>query len=158
MGTSQAIIEKRGLDYFRRVVALVYREIGVLKPANHKVIASRANLDGDIFGPGRKQQAKQLYKLSLTDSSVPQTLARYVNRTGLTLEDVDEAFRTGNWRTASGGIAFGGPRWAAISRAVIELASAIQNKTWSEVEQLTNSIDVLEHNNGRIVAKFSQLD
>jgi hypothetical protein len=143
IATSEAAIQKRGIDYFRRAVALIYREIGVLRVANHKVIAEKANMTGGFFGPDRKMQAKQLYKLSLTDSSVAHTRARYLKRTGLTLEEVHEAFHAGSWRSASGGFAFGGPKWAAISAAAIELGSAIQAKAWPEVQRLTNLIDRL---------------
>lgn len=151
-------IQSRGLDYFRRVVALVYREIGVLKASNHAAIAAKINTAGDFFGQQRKVEAKRLYKLSLTDISVDHTLMRYAKRTGLTLDDVYEAFRSGQWGTASGGFAFGGPRWAAITKAAIELGSAIRSKTWAEVEAAINVINGLEHNNGPIVGKFAQLD
>jgi hypothetical protein len=158
MALTQVTIQKRGLDYFRRVVALVYREIGVLRASNHQAIASKANAAGGFFGLDRKAQAKQLYKLSLADISITQTLGRYAKRTGLTLEDVHEAFRAGNWGSASGRFAFGGPKWAAITKAAIQLGSAIQDQDWPEVERLADLVDTLEHNNGRIVGKFVQLD
>ena len=158
MALTQLTVHKRGLDYFRRVVALVYREIGVLKASNHQVIASKANVAGGFFGPDRKAQAKQLYKLSLTDISIAQTLGRYAKRTGLTLEDVYEAFRAGSWGSASGGLDFGGPKWAAVTKAAIQLGSAIQDQVWPEVERMADLVDTLEHNNGKIVGKFAQLD
>ncbi len=158
MAIKTTTIQSRGLDYFRRVVALVYREIGVLKASNHAAIASKMNAAGGFFGQQRKVEAKKLYKLSLTDISIDQTLARYAKRTGLALEDVFEAFQSGSWGTASGGFAFGGPRWAAITKAAIELASAIRSKAWSEVEAVVSNIDGLKHNNGPIVGKFPQLD
>ncbi|MFQ5662352.1 MAG: hypothetical protein ACE5HL_00770 [Terriglobia bacterium] len=158
MAITPTNVQNQGLDYFRRVVALVYREIGVLEASNHAAIAAKINAAGGFFGQQRKVEAKKLYKLSLTDISVDHTLTRYAKRTGLTLEDVYEAFRSGTWRTASGGFAFGGPRWAAITKAAIELGSAIRSKSWSEVGGLVNVIDGLEHNNGRIVDKFSELD
>jgi hypothetical protein len=151
-------IQSRGLDYFRRVVALVYREIGVLKAPNHAAVAAKINAAGGFFGPQRKVEAQKLYKLSLTDISIDYTLTRYAKRTGLTLDDVYEAFRSGKWGTASGEFGFGGPRWAAITKTAIELGSAIRGKNWSAVEAAISEIDGLEHNNGRIVGKFAQLD
>src|SRR5713226_837411 len=121
MTPTQADVQKRGLDYFRRVVTLVYREIGVLKPSNHQAIFSKANIPGGFFGQNRKAQARELYKSSLSDNSITQTLERYEERTGLTLEDVHEAFGAGNWRLASGVCAFGGPKWAAIANVAIQL-------------------------------------
>ena len=158
MAAPTTTIQSRGLDYFRRVVALVYREIGVLKASNHAAVAAKINAAGGFFGPQRKVEAQKLYKLSLTDISVDHTLTRYAKRTGLTLDDVYEAFRSGKWSTASGGFAFGGPKWAAITKTATELGSAIRSKNWSEVEATINVIDGLEHNNGRIVGKFAQLD
>ena len=151
-------IQSRGLNYFRRVVALLYREIGVLKASHHVAIAAKVNKSGGFFGEQRKVEAKKLYKLSLTDISIDLTLTRYVKRTGLTLEDVYEAFQSGTWGSASGTFSFGGPRWAAIALAAIELASAIRSKAWPEVEDVIGKIDGLKHNNGSIVTKFAQLD
>ena len=151
-------IQSRGLDYFRRVVALVYREIGALKSSNHAAVAAKMNAAGGFFGPQRKIEAQKLYKLSLTDISVDHTLTRYSKRTGLTLGDVYEAFRSGKWTTASGGVAFGGPKWAAITKTATELGSSIRSKNWLEVEATIKVIDGLKHNNGPIVGKFAQLD
>jgi hypothetical protein len=154
----QSIIQRPGLDYFRRMVALVYREIGALKVSNHHLFASKANLAGGYFGQARKVQAKQLYKLSLTDTSITQTLERYSKRTGLTLEDAHEAFSTGNWHSASGVYLFGGPKWATITSVAIQLRLAIQDQNWPEVARLANLVETLEYNNGKIFAKFAQLD
>jgi hypothetical protein len=150
-----ASIRKKGLDYFRRVVALLYREIGVLKAANHAGVAAKARLSGGFFGTDRKLQAKQLYKLSLTDPNLALTLSRYEKRTGLTLEDLREAFEAGHWGKPP---SFGGQKWAAIAAAAIQLAAAIRAAAWSEVDRMTMTIERLEHNNGPIVGKFGQLD
>ena len=158
MESAQIAVQKRGLDYFRRVVALIYREIGVLRLRHHRLIASKAKLVGELFGPDRKVQAKRLYKLSLTDTSITQTLGRYEQRTGLTLQDVYEASRDWNWSCASGNVSFGERRWAAITKAGIELAAAIQSNDWLAVGRLADLVDKLEHNSGRITGKFTQLD
>jgi hypothetical protein len=147
-------VQKRAIDYFRRLVALIYREIGVLKSANHPDIAKKALLQGGFFGADRKEKAKQIYRLTLTDSTRDQIVARYVKQTGLTLHDVAEAFEAGHWP----GAAFGGPKWGKIVRFTIELGSAIQNGTWDNAERLLVEIDKLEHNTGRIVSKFVQLN
>jgi hypothetical protein len=158
MTPTQADVQKRGLDYFRRVVALVYREVGVLRASNHKALFSKANIPGGFFGQDRKAHARRLYKSSLSDNSITQTLERYKRRTGLTLEDVHEAFDAGNWRLASGVCAFGGPKWASIANVAIQLGSAIQGQIWPEVARLADSVETLEHNNGKIIKKFAQLD
>jgi hypothetical protein len=152
---TDAEIQKKGLEYFRRVVALVYREIGVLRSGNHARIAAKAKLSGGFFGGDRKVQAKELYKLSLTDPNVDLTLSRYEKRTGLSLADLREAFAVGDWGQPP---SFGGPKWAAIAAAAIELAGAVRGGASSEVARITAVVDGLEHNNGRIIAKFNQLD
>ena len=154
----EAAIQKKGLDYFRRILVLLYREIGVLKVGNHAGVVAKAKLSGGFIGENRKVQAKELYKISLTDPQVGYTLARYEKRTGLSLSDVHEAFRDGNWGTQSRGYAFGGPKWAEIASAAVDLGTSIQRMAWSDVERLTRRIEGLEHNNGRIVDKFKQLD
>ena len=75
----ETAIRARGLNYFRRTVALLYREIGVLKPFNHPGVAVKAKFSEPFFAD-RKVQAKQLYKLSITDPTVELTLARYEKR------------------------------------------------------------------------------
>lgn len=144
----------RGLDYFRRVVALLYREIGVITGRNHAELAAKAKSREPFFAD-RKGQAKQLYKLSLTDSKIEHTLARYERRTGLSLEDVRRAFAEGHWGDPP---SFGGPKWGAVAAAAIQLGDAIDHNTWSEVDRLVHYIDGLQHNNGRVVSKFPQLD
>jgi hypothetical protein len=158
MTPTQADIQKRGLDYFRHVVALAYREIGVLRASNHQAIFSKANIPGGFFGQNRKAEARELYKSSLSDNSITQTLDRYVRRTGLTLEDVHEAFRAGNWSLAPRVCAFGGPKWAAIASVAVQLGLAIQGQVWPEVARLADLVDTLEHNNGKIIEKFAQLN
>ncbi len=157
MTLPQAALQKRGLNYFRHVVRLVYREIGVLNESNHKVIFSKANITGGFFGQNRKAAAREIYKSSLSDTSITQTLGRYAKSTGLTLQEVHEAFRDGNWSLASGICKFGGPKWAAIASAAIQLGLAIQGQAWPEVARLTDLVDTLEHNNGKIIDKFGQL-
>jgi hypothetical protein len=151
MTPAHADIQKRGLNYFRRVVALAYREIGALRPSNHPVIYSKANIAGGFFGGNRKAEARELYKSSLSDNSIAQTLDRYAGRTGLTLEDVHEAFRAGSWRSASGAYKYGGPKWAAIASVAVQLGLAIQGEAWPELARLADLVDTLQHNNGKII-------
>ena len=151
---SHQSVEQRALDYFRRLVALIYREIGVLKPRNHPEIAKKALLQGGFFGADRKEKARQIYQLTLTDNTRDPIVARFVKQTGLTLQDVALAFEAGHWL----GSAFGGPKWAQIVRSTIELGNALEKNALDEAERLLAEIDRLEHNTGRIVSKFSQLN
>ena len=127
----------------------------MLQPRNHPRVAAKRKLSEGFFPKERKAQAKSFYKLSLTDPQPELTLVRCEKRTGLSLEDVREAFEYGNWGNPP---SFGGPKWAAIASEAINLGAAIREETWSEVDRITRVIDGLHHNNGRIVAKFAQLD
>lgn len=151
---NDASIRAKGLDYFRRTVAMLYREVGVLKPKNHPSLAKKAKLAEPFFAD-RKAQAKQLYKLSLTDRMLDLTLDRYEKRTGLSLKDVHDVFAEGTWGSPP---SFGGPKWAEIAATAIDLGNALGEQRWGEVAELTQVVDSLEHNNGRLIDKFSQLD
>lgn len=49
------------IDCFQRLVSLLYREIGVLKPQNHADVAAKAKLSAPFF-KDRKREAKRLYQ------------------------------------------------------------------------------------------------
>jgi hypothetical protein len=144
-------------DCFRRLVSLLYREIGVLKPQNHGDIAAKAKLSEPFFKE-RKRAAKRLYRETRHEERPQVILAAYQAHTGLTLEDVHEAFDRGKWATPSGRIAFGGPKWATITKFTLDLRDAIASNDQERQTILIGKIYALEHNNGRIVEKFSELD
>lgn len=79
-------------------------------------------------------------------------------RTGLTLEDIYEAFDRGKWKTVTGTVAFGGPKWAATAKFTLDLRDAMASQDQQRQTMLIAKIDTLEHNNGRVIEKFSQLD
>lgn len=158
MSSGEGKLRSEALDYFRRLVALTYREIGVLETRNHEAVAAKAKRDGGFFGDERKKRATQLYRMTLAETATAKILNPYERQTGLSLEDVLDAFENGEWRNSSGGFSYGGPKWASIVRCAIQLRDAIGNETWVEIEELLKRINTLEHNTGRIVVKFSQLD
>jgi hypothetical protein len=145
------------IDCFRRLVSLLYREIGVLKPQNHADIAAKAKLSAPFF-KDRKREAKRLYRETRYEERPQVILEAYRAHTGLTLEDIYQAFGRGKWMTASGRIAFGGPKWAATAKFTLDLRDAIASRDQERQTILIANIAALEHNNGRIVEKFSQLD
>lgn len=158
MSSGEGKLRSQALDYLRRLVALAYREIGVLETRNHKAIAAKAKRDDGFFGTGRKERAKQLYRMTLAETATAKILDLYERQTGLSLENVLDAFENGEWRNPSGEFSYGGPKWASIVRCTIQLRDAIGNEAWAEIEELLKRINTLEHNTARIVEKFSQLD
>lgn len=150
--------EQQALDYFRKLVSFLYREIGVLVPRNHEELATRRNLRSGFFEKTqRKRQARELYRHTVTQERTRAILKPYEERTGLTLEDLRRAFEEGNWE-CGGTIYFGGPRWAIIAETTLTLRQVIDTNDWGEVPGLIRKIDALRHNTGRIAAKFKELE
>ena len=153
-----AQLRKTALDHYRRLVALLYREIGVLKPNNH-ALASKAKKTDALFNEAtRKQRAKDIYRLTLAQTDPAQITAPYQTRSGLTLDDIHEAFASGTWRGHNGTYSFGGPRWATIAATTIQLGNALRQQAWNDIPPLLTTINTLQHNNGRITTKYEQLD
>ncbi len=144
-------------DCFQRLVSLLYREIGVLKPKNHADVAAKAKLSAPFF-KDRKREAKRLYQETRHEKRPQVILGAYEARTGLTLEDIYEAFDRGKWKTVTGTVAFGGPKWAATAKFTLDLRDAMASQDQERQTMLIAKIDALEHNNGRVIEKFSQLD
>jgi hypothetical protein len=146
------------LDTFRRLVALLYREIGVLNPRNHPELAGKRKLESGYFAtPARKIMARQVYQRTKPAPDPEAITYEFETLTGLSLHDIEGAFREGTWKNALGGYSYGGPKWASIARATISLRDAIVNHDASGMRHLLREINGLEHNNGRIVTKFSEL-
>jgi hypothetical protein len=145
------------MDYFRRLVSLLYREIGVLKPQNHRAVAARTRLLAPFFR-NRKQEARRLYLETRHEKKPQVILATYESHTGLTLADIHEAFDLGDWRTSSGRVAFGGPKWAIVAKFTLDLRDAIESGDQRRQAALIADVGTLRHNNGYVVEKFSELD
>ncbi len=148
----------KAIDTFRKLVALLYREIGVLDSRNHRELASKRNLQSGFFAnPARKRMAREIYQRTKTAPKPDAPANELETITGLSLHDIERGFRDGDWRNPSGGYSYGGPKWGAIASATVLLRDAIENRDASGMRRLLKEIDALEHNNGRIVTKFSEL-
>jgi atypical dual specificity phosphatase len=146
------------LDTFRRLVALLYREIGVLNPRNHPELAGKRKLESGFFAtPARKTMPREVYQRTKLSPDLEATVYELQALTGLSLHDIESAFREGAWGNGSGGYSYGGPKWAAIASATRSLRDAIVKHDTSRMRHVLDEIGRLEHNNGRIVTKFSEL-
>jgi atypical dual specificity phosphatase len=147
------------LDTFQKLVALLYREIGVLDARNHRELASKRKLGSGFFStPARKIMSHQLYWKARNHAEPESILRAFEERTGLSLHDVKRAFSEGDWKDSSGGYSYGGPKWNSIAEATIQLQATIAGHDTIAMKLLLKDIGRLEHNNGRIVDKFGQLD
>lgn len=144
-------------DLFRKLVALLYREIGVLDPRNHRELAGKRRLDSDFFPRARKIISHEIYCKSKELMGTEDILRLFEAKTGLSLQDIERAFREGEWRNSVGCYSFGGPKWAKIAKATISMQEAIIVHDISGVKRLQKEISQLKHNNGLIAEKFSQL-
>lgn len=150
-------VEDEALAYFRKLVSFLYREIGAMRRDNHPEIYDRATLASSGFAADRKREANRMYFQTLRSTDVAQVEAPYRAKTGLSLEDVRDAFRDGDWLLGRHRYSFGGPNWARIADAALGLAEIISTRHWHLAPKLIAEVHVLCHNNGRIVDKFAEL-
>lgn len=145
------------LDCFQRIVSLLYREIGILKPHNHQSVSAKAKRSAQFF-TDRKGEARRIYQETRHMKDPLTILEAYHTRTGLTLSDIRQAFAEGNWQGPSGTVFYGGPKWALVAEFAQDLQHAIESEDGPKQDALVSAVDTLQHNTGRIVDKFSQLD
>lgn len=150
--------EKEALDYFRKLVSLLYREVGAMVRDNHPELFDRSTMATSGFSAARKSAAKKIYRTTISEVDPERIVAPYVARTGLSLEDVLKVFHDGDWLLGRKRYSFGGPKWARIAVTTLSLRDVILKKEWHRVPQVIADINVLRHNNGWIVEKFDELD
>lgn len=146
------------LFIFRKLIFALFSEIGALQPDNHPEIAKKADLTHGFFQREREKQSAQLYLLTEQAQTTGEILQPYIDRTGLTLEDVERAFREGNWRNKFKGYTFGGPRWARIARIAMELRDVIDRQAWEEARPLIYDIKKMKHNRGLLIDLFDRTE
>jgi hypothetical protein len=133
-------------------------EVGAMRPENHEELYSKAKTDSSGFASARKELAKEFYHQTASQESTQLILQPYQERTGLSLEDVHRVFEEGDWLLGRPRYYYGGPRWAKIAKATLDLRRLIKTGDWEEVPDLIEEIKTLRHNNGLIVEKFRELD
>ncbi len=146
------------VDTCRKLVALLYREIGVLDIYNHPELAGKRKLESGFFPRQRKVMSRKFYRKTEQNGAVEGLVTSLEACTGLSLCDIERAFREGHWKNRSDGYAYGGPKWALIAQTTIALQAAIAENDLAAMLRLLHEVGRLEHNNGRIVDKFSELE
>lgn len=145
------------MDIYRKVVSFVYREIGAMRPANHQVLYHRSLLPTPGLARTRKETARKLFCQTRNEADPEKVETAYRRVWGLSLEEVREAFQVGDWLLGGRTYSFGGPRWAAIASAAIQLRDSIRHGDAAAVADLLRQVPTLSHNNGLLVDKFPQL-
>jgi len=152
-------IHRQALDTFGRLVALLYREIGVMNERNHSEIAGRRNLSSGFFAtPQRKVMARELYSATSGTRDPDEVLDAFMRRTGLSLRDVHRVFSDGQWKNSSGGYSYGGPKWARVAECALSFYDELKLHDIAQLKRLLKDVGSLEHNNGKVVDKFAELD
>ncbi len=146
------------LNIFRRLVYALYLEIGALQPAIHPKIAKKARLNTAFFQRDKARQAAELYHRAENENDPAKIVAPFEERTGLTLEDIAAAFGEGDWRNKYGGYNFGGPKWARIAEATIELRDRIEKEDWEGTAALLHEIKGLKNNQGYLVNQLERME
>jgi hypothetical protein len=146
------------LYVFRKLVYLLYLEIGGLQPSVHPELARKARLNTAFFQREKERQAAEMYHQTESSPSTSAILAPYEERTGLSLEDVHRAFAEGDWRNKFGGYNFGGPKWTRIAEVALDLRRAIDAQDWPAAEALIFEVKKLKTNQGYLVTQFERTD
>ncbi len=146
------------LYIFRKLVYLLYLEIGALQPKIHPEIAKKAYLKTAFFQREKERQAAELYREVEQETDTARILAPFVDRTGLTLEDVYRALAEGDWRNKYGTYNFGGPKWAHIAEDALELRRLIDAQDWESAAGLLQEIKGLKTNHGYLINQFERTE
>lgn len=149
-------IRESALYFMRKLAYVLYLEIGALTPSVHPELAEKADIKNAFFTRDKERQAIELYRQTLSAASPDQILAPYLERTGLSLDDVHRAFVEGDWRNRFGAFNFGGPKWVKVAEAALNLRQAIREEDWTKVEDLLFEIKGLKTNQGYLVNQFER--
>ena len=147
------------LYMFRNLVYCLYREIRALREYNHERIYSKIKHSSFFYDKlAGKNQADQLYKQTECFDKINDILQPYKDKTGLTIYDLCQAFKEGNWKNSHGDINYGGPKWGEIADATLELKNLICNQKCEGINAMIPKICALRHNTGKVVDKFHDRD
>ena len=143
---------------YRKLVYLLYLEIGALQPRVHPDLANKAKLNTAYFQREKDRQSTALYHQIENETDPDKIVAPFEERTGLSLDDVHRAMIEGDWSNKFGSYNFGGPRWAAIADATLELRSLIEKGEWAETAEVVQKIKGLKTNQGYLISQFDRTE
>lgn len=146
--------KEEALYFFRKLLYVLYLEIGGLQPKIHPEIAGKADLKNAFFQGEKQRHTAELYRLTETEEDPDKIIAPYIERTHLTLEDLRRAFAEGDWRNKFGGYNQGGPRFVKITDAALKLRDLIEREDWEEAKFLLFDIKAMKTNQGYLINQF----
>ncbi len=146
------------LYVFRKLIYLLYLEVGALRPKIHRQIAAKARLKSAFFQREKERQAAVLYHDIEQETDPERIVAPFSERTGLTLEDVYRAFSEGDWRNKYGAYNFGGPKWARVAEVTLELRRSLEARDGEKTAELLQEIKGLKTNQGYLINQFERTE
>jgi hypothetical protein len=152
----QMVEQETGLYVFRKLVYVLYLEIGALQPRIHAEMARKARLKSAFFQREKERQAAEMYRETEHETDLQKIVAPYVERTGLTLEDIHRAFAEGDWRNKFGAYTFGGPKWEHIADLALQLRQALEQGQDEAVTRLVQEVKGLKTNQGYLINQFER--
>lgn len=149
-------IHETALYAYRKLIYLLYLEIGALKPEFHPKMAAKAHLKTAYFQREKERQAVEIYQYIEKETDLEKIVAPFEERTGLSLADVRRAFAEGDWRNKFGSYNFGGPKWARIADVTLELRAALRTDDADKIELAILEVKRLKTNRGYIINEFER--
>jgi len=146
------------LYFFRKMLYLLYLEVGALQPRVHPKLAEKARLNTAFFQRDKERQAAALYQEIEHEMDPEKIQMPFEERTGLSLEDVCQAFTEGDWRNKYGAYNFGGPKWQKIAEAALALRQVIEQADWVKTSELLHEIKGLKTNRGYLINQFERTE
>jgi hypothetical protein len=154
-----APVTTRGeIRQFASYVALLYHEA---RNVRHLVLGGVVKVDRYrklISLPKNKEEAwKQLQSVRLRAeeaSSAEEVSEIFQKHFSLTLREIVELSENRHWR----GHLYGGNRWSAIGRVVIELKEAIDTNSSEDFAKLLTKLEGMQHNTGIVGDKLKFLE
>ena len=80
-------VETEALEYYRKLVSLIYREVGSIQLENRRELCQKSKIGVSNLGATRKHDTKQFCHKSKSDNAVGLIDQHYGEWSGLTLEE-----------------------------------------------------------------------
>lgn len=149
---------KDALPSYIELLALTYHEARNVTQLFRHNAASKHKFGplADHLGPDANEAWKRLIpaqQRAAETESAKDAAAVFTESFGCAPDDVAAMFESPAWKRIP---MYGGPRWAAIARAVIELGSSVDAGGDSAAEQI-DAIMTMRHNTGLVRDKLARL-
>ena len=145
-------LRDEAIAHFQKMTSFIYRE-GRAIPLSHQV---RQRVTEPTYNRrdtnAVKWATKAIYKDTIDEDDPEIILDRYQDYSGLSLDDIFQAFSSSSWGP------YGGWNWAEITEVAIGILEALDDEDETELQNLVDRVPHLHHNTGRLINKYPQLE